>query len=339
MNKRQQQLWLSLFLLPCMEIASCQPTYLQTVTGAISKKEMNYALIHEHATTNFIGANSVILPSEKKPAITTILPHLQTVKAAGVTTLFECTPSFIGKDVVLLQELSKQSGIHIITNTGLYAAVRQKYLPPYAYSENYKALAQRWIDDFKNGIDGTGIKPGFIKLGVNEGPIDSIETKLLLAAMETSKQTGLSIAVHTGDYQSALSQYQLASKQNFPLRKLIWVHAQNATNEQRKLLAEKGIWISLDGVSETTRQYYVDAILFLKQHKLLHRLLLSHDDGWTVLENGSYHQLELFGNGNKTPYSTIHRFILPELLIKGVTQKEIDQILRHNPIRCFGLKR
>ncbi|MCG7859095.1 hypothetical protein MD537_19115, partial [Flavihumibacter sediminis] len=116
MNKRQQQLWLFLFLLPCLGIASCQATYLQTVTGAVSKKEVNYTLIHEHATTNFIGASSVTLPPDKQPAITTILPHLQIVKAAGVTTLFECTPSFIGKDVVLLQELSKQSGIHIITN-------------------------------------------------------------------------------------------------------------------------------------------------------------------------------------------------------------------------------
>ncbi|TAG98926.1 MAG: phosphotriesterase, partial [Sphingobacteriales bacterium] len=255
-----------------------QEKYVQAVSGRIRLQEVTGVLSHEHIVTNFIGADSVKIPRDNRKAIQTILPHLLELKQSGVNVLFECTPSSIGKNVTLLKELSKRSGIHIVTNTGLYAAVDKKYLPSFAYTEDYTLLAKRWINDFKNGINGTGIRPGFIKIGVGDGPIDSIEEKLLLAAIITSRETGMAIGVHTGDFEAAWSEYKLVVKENYNPEKLIWIHAQNANNVQRKQLAEKGVWISLDGVNEKTIEEYIDAIVFLKSAGLLHRLLISHDD-------------------------------------------------------------
>ncbi len=75
--------------------------------------------------------------------------------------------------------------MNIITNTGYYGAAGDKYIPKHAYSESAEELASRWINEWKNGIGSTGIKPGFIKIGVDDGPLSDIDKKLVEAAALT----------------------------------------------------------------------------------------------------------------------------------------------------------
>ena len=104
--------------------------YIMTVNGRLEINDMGKTLTHEHIVTNFNGTENPNEPFEDQEiAIDLILPYLKYLKSLGYKTLFECTPSYIGKNVLLLQELSKRSGIHIVTNTGYYAAVNKKYLP------------------------------------------------------------------------------------------------------------------------------------------------------------------------------------------------------------------
>jgi phosphotriesterase-related protein len=312
--------------------------YLITVTGNVSASEMTVALPHEHLVTNFIGADSVNVPEDiDSKSVEKFIPHFNQLKANGVNFVFECTPAYIGRDVKLLREISKRSGVHIVTNTGIYAAVNKKYVPAFVYKESAEAIAQRWENEFLQGIEGTGVKPGFIKLGVDKGPLDSVENKLLRAAIKVSKKTGLTIAVHTGDYAAASSEYETVVRENYDPSKLVWVHAQNASDAERKDLASRGMYISLDGVSETNFQDYAERILFMKRNNLLHKIILSHDDGWAVLSNGSYERLELFGNGNTIPYSTIHTKLIPVLKSKGITGAEVELIMRGNVIKCFAI--
>lgn len=311
--------------------------HIMTVRGKVPVSELNSALPHEHVMTNFIGASQEKIPEQvNKDHINQLVPYYEHLKEEGINFIFECTPAYIGRDVKFLKELSIATEIHIVTNTGFYAAVNKKYLPEIFYKSDAKAISKIWIDEFKNGIEGTGIRPGFIKIGFGKGAIDSIEQKLLHAAILASKSTGLVIAAHTGDYASSLSQYNLLVKENHDPSRLIWVHSQNASNEERKALAEKGFWISLDGVSEDNFNDYAGFILFMKQHKLLHRLLISHDDGWSVLSNGSYKSIEPFKKGKQ--YATISEKLIPVLVQRGMNEKEIEQVMKTNPRICFALK-
>ncbi len=320
-------------------VLCAQSNYLMTVNGKVPASDLTMALIHEHVVTNFAGADSVKFPGQQKTAaLKIILPYFNTLKQQGINALFECTPAYIGRDPELLKEISVATNINIITNTGYYAAVDKRYIPDFIYNEPAEKIAKRWEEEFYHGIDQTGIRPGFIKLGVGNGAMDSLETKLLVAAIAVSKKTGLAIAVHTGDYAAAFSEYQLALKENLDPGKLIWVHAQNASNEQRKFLAEKGMWISMDNVNALRLEEYADAIIQFKENNLLHRLLISHDDGWSVLSNGSYDSLELFNNGNTIPYLSITTKLLPLLKKKGFTDENIRQVMKDNPASCFGLK-
>ena len=319
---------------------SCH-SVIQTVEGRKKAWEIKGGLTHEHVVTNFIGAKEIKeSPAEENTiAISSIHPSMNALKTLGINTLFECTPRYIGRDVLLLKVLSEKTGMHIVTNTGWYAAVEKRYLPVEAFSWNENQIAANWENEFLVGIENTGIKPGFIKLGVGDGRLDTVEAKLLRAAILVSHKTGMSIAVHTGDGAAAKHELEIALQARLNPHKLIWVHAQNGTDKERKELAEKGIWISLDGISEKNVNDYIERILFFKKTGLLSRLLISHDDGWRVVKNGSYAQMELFGNGNPTPYETISKRLIPGLLMRGLEKRDIQQLMIRNPRKAFRLKK
>ena len=91
-----------------------------------------------------------------------------------------------------------------MTNTGYYGAADDKFVPAHAYVETAGQLADRFIAESRDGIEGTGIRPGFLKVGVDRGQLSSIDRKLVVAAARCHLTTGLTIAAHTGDATAAL---------------------------------------------------------------------------------------------------------------------------------------
>jgi phosphotriesterase-related protein len=114
---------------------------LITVKGAISVDEMGICLIHEHILVDFIGADSTGYHRwEKSEVIERALPILLEAKQKGVKTFFECTPAYLGRDPLLLKELSEKTGINIVTNTGYYGARENKFIPKHAFDDTLKLL-------------------------------------------------------------------------------------------------------------------------------------------------------------------------------------------------------
>ncbi len=324
--------------------AGVQSDYLMTVTGKIRLDEVHGVVLpHEHITTDFAGAESVLQPQyRQEDAYRLILPYLQQLKQQGVSTLVECTPNYLGRDVKLLAALSKASGIQIITNTGYYAAVDEKFLPKHFYSETEKQIAVRWLQEWNNGIDNTGIKPGFIKLGVGKGPLKATEHKLIRAAAITHLQSGLKIAIHSGDGVAALEEHELLLDAGVAPEAHIVVHAQNdADGKAQSTLASRGTWISLDGIKDSPAavEQYATTLLRMKSENLLHRVLISHDDGWGVNKNADGTiALELFGDKNVQPYSGIFKRLKPLLLSKGFTEDDFTLMMKKNPVTAYEVR-
>ncbi|MBZ9730175.1 zinc-binding dehydrogenase [Salegentibacter sp. JZCK2] len=83
----------------------------------------------------------------------------------------------------------------MITNTGLYGARNNEFIPQFAHEMTAEDLAEMWINEYENGIDKTSIKPGFIKISVdNSDSLSTIHQKLVKAAALTHLETGLTIA-------------------------------------------------------------------------------------------------------------------------------------------------
>ena len=301
-----------------------------TVTGEISSSELGATLIHEHVLVDFIGSDKITPDRWQHDAvIKKVLPYLLEIKSKGIKSIAECTPAFIGRDVRLLQKLADRSGIQILTNTGYYGASDNKYLPSIAIVETANQLAERWINEFKFGIEGTSVKPAFIKIGVNPGRLSDLHKKLITAAAITHLQTGLTIYSHTGPAIPAYQQLEILKQLGVHPGAFVWVHA-TGTNEDFLAIAKMGAWISLDGIDDSNLDKNYKIISLLKSNGLLNKVLISHDAGW-------YQPGEPDG-GKFKGYTTISDKFIPYLISNGFTKKEIDQILVKNPAQMLSIK-
>lgn len=305
---------------------------LMTVNGWVAPGQIGFTLSHEHILVDFIGADKINPSRYNSGEVFDIaLPKLVSAKEKGCKTLIECTPAYLGRDVRLLKRLSAVSGLNILTNTGYYGAAGEKYLPAHAYTETAEQIAARWIDEWKNGIDDSGIKPGFIKSGVDKYPLSAVQQKMVEAAAITHLATGLTIGIHTGDGPAAMEELQIIQSKGITAEAWIWIHAQNEKNKELHIRAAKaGGWISYDGVSNKS---IADCLSFLKDMKsenLLDHVLLSQDAGW-------YHVGEPRG-GNYQDYNTIADKLIPAMKENGFNEKDIHQIFFINPAKAFSVK-
>jgi phosphotriesterase-related protein len=293
---------------------------------------MGTSLIHEHILVDFIGAEKYDPARWKKEEVVEkVMPYLEELKHTRCTTLIECTPNYLGRDVKLLQNLSKLSGLNIITNTGYYGGSDNKFLPREAFSETDVQLADRWIKEFREGIDGTDIKPGFIKISVNNNSLSEISKKLIRAAGYCHLQTGLVIASHTGPAIPALEELDILETLGVAPDAFIWVHAQSEKNWEHYLTAAKeGAWVSLDGLNDKNVSDYVNMLLYMKKENFLHRALVSHDAGW-------YEPGKPMG-GTFRGYTTLFLKLIPSLKQAAFTDTDIDQLLKNNPMKAFAIR-
>ena len=316
--------------------------FIMTVTGKINTANTGIFLPHEHIVTDFAGAETGIQPRyDRLSAFKTFLPYLEAVKESGVDVFVDCTPAYIGRDVILLKQLSEATGLHIVSNTGYYAAAGLKFLPRHAYSESSQQLAGRWIKEWDEGIEGTGIRPGFIKLGVDGGPLKPVQQKLIEAAAQTHLSSGMKIAIHNGNATAVEEELRILLKNGVDARAFIWVHSQNdADGKTRIELAKKGCWISLDGINQTDASVktYCGSIQALKREGLLDRILLSHDDGFAVENNGVKATFNPYQNGNVQPYRSLFSQLKPALLNGILTADEFANITTANPAKAFRIE-
>src|SRR5688572_20596920 len=307
-----------------------EKTVIRSVTGTVTPAPGEVWLSHEHILVDFIGADSIDPKKwDHDSVINIISPYLEQVKDQNVKYFVDATPAYLGRDVLLLEKIAKKTGFTIITNTGFYGATNNKYIPAFAFDKKAEELAEIWIDEYKNGIEGTTVKPGFIKISVDAtDTLDGMDQKLVKAAAITHLQTGLTIASHTGDAKALWPQLKILKEMNVSPQAFIWVHAQSENDNNNYLLAAKeGCWISFDGLGWDLEKH-IEKILFAKEHKILNRILISHDAGWYDPQKQTQ---------EIKPYTNIFKQLYPALVSKGFDKDEFDLLISDNPAKAFSI--
>ena len=304
---------------------------VMTVNGPISPEKMGFVLTHEHILVDFIGAAQVSKDRyDAGEAFEVILPHLKQARDLGCETFVECTPAYIGRDAALLKRVSDATGITMLTNTGYYGAANDKYVPAHAYEETADQLTDRWVAEWEGGIEGTGIRPGFIKVGVDKTSLSEIDRKLVQAAARTHLRTGLTILSHTGYDTPAHEELTVLKAEGVDPSAWVWTHAQNEKDNTSHIRAARaGAWIAFDGVRSGKIERDVAHLKAMQAADLLDHVLLSHDAGW-------YRPGEP-GGGKFRPYDTLFTEFLPALKAAGFNDDEVHLLTVENPKRAFAV--
>jgi phosphotriesterase-related protein len=280
-------------------------------------------LVHEHVIVDFIGADRIGPGRYDSGEVFRVArPRLEEVKALGCVRMLECTPQFLGRDPALLRRLSDATGVELWTNTGIYGAGNHKYVPAFAREESADQLARRFVAEVERGVEG--VTPRFIKAGVNKGPLGELDRKLFRAAVIASRETGLTVASHTGDGAAALDELAILEEEKASPEKFVWVHAQNERDHAiHERVGRAGAWVEFDGIGPKSAGWHLECVRFMAERNLLGRTLISQDAGW-------YHVGEP-GGGDYRGYGYIYTDFAPRL-----EPAWIPRLLRENPIAAFG---
>lgn len=325
----------SALLIPSLLQSQKRGDQFVSVLGPIKSENLGITLMHEHVMADFVGAADTGPHRYNADKVfEKALPYLIKLKDAGCNSLIDCTPVYLGRDARILQRLSLASGLNIFTTTGYYGAMKEKFLPAHAYTETAEQLAARWINEWKNGIEGSGIYPGLIKTSVDGGPLNSVCRKLLSAVAITHLQTGLSISAHTGNGEAALQEIAILQKSGVDASAFRWVHAQQEKDKEIYLRAAKmGAWIELDGINDSEPEnitHHVECVTFMKKNGYLNKSLISQDAGWYWVGEP--------GGGNFRGYTGIFEAFIPALKKEGFKDEEIRQLLVENPKESLMIK-
>ena len=183
----------------------------------------------------------------------------------------------------------------------------------------------------QHGIEGTEVRPGFIKLGFNGGALSEVERKLIRAGAAAHLASGLTIGAHTGPAVAAYEQLAVLEAAGVHPSAWIWIHAQNEADPAKYFdAARRGAWISLDGVSAESVAVHADRVALLRDQRLLHRVLVSQDAGWYSVGQPD--------GGKFRPYDTVFTEFVPALKSRGFSAAEIEQIFVKNPATAFAVR-
>ena len=126
---------------------------IQGVLGPIDTAELGQTLMHEHITCadwsmrmNF-GARFFEFDQVAEIAA----GQLGKAKALGVRTVVDGTPVNLGRDIRLIREVARRTGLNFIASTGFYYQEE-----PWLYFRDEEEIYDLLMGDCADGISGTG---------------------------------------------------------------------------------------------------------------------------------------------------------------------------------------
>jgi phosphotriesterase-related protein len=308
------------------------PKQIQTIRGSIQADTLGLILPHEHLFTDLRGPYvEEYARADPSEVVRVVGPYLEEAAALGVTALAECSTVGVGRNLGILQRLADATAIQIIAPTGVY---RDAYIPEALRGLDDHELADMWTAELSDGVEGTSIRAGFIKLAMSDDGPAELEVRNLKAAARASRNTGAVIASHTIGGRIARIEMNILEEAGLDLGRFIWVHAQTEPDIAVLIeAARRGAWVELDaiGAPYQSQDSMLQAAVTLIEAGFTEHLLLSHDAGWyDPASTGG-----VPGQGFRG-YTALMRDFLPALRERGVTEEQVRRITVANPARAFA---
>ena len=305
---------------------------IHTIQGPVEIEALGLILPHEHLFTDLRGpAIPGYAQAEPEAVIRVVKPHLEDASAAGVTALVECSTVGVGRNLRVLQSLAEVTSIQIVAPTGVY---REAYIPESLRPVSEQELAELWTKELTEGIEGTSIRAGFIKLAMSDDGPTPLEVRNLRAAARASQNTGAVIGSHTIGGRVARQEMDVLEEAGLDLGRFIWIHAQTEPDtEIIREAARRGAYVELDtvGAPFQSQPELITKSLAVIEAGFIDRLLLSHDAGWYNPARPDGYPEEGYRG-----YTALTREFIPALLQHGLSEEQIKRMTVDNPAQAFA---
>jgi phosphotriesterase-related protein len=168
---------------------------VQTVQGAVDAGELGTVLAHEHVRFRD-EAVAAEWPGryDEQAELDAALAAVTAARSFGVQTIVDPTAMFGGRDVRFMKRVADETGVRIVACTGIYS---YDYLPHYFENRDVDVMAEHFISDLEEGVQGTDIRAAFLKCAADAPGVTERVEKIHRAVARASVQTGAPIMAHS----------------------------------------------------------------------------------------------------------------------------------------------
>jgi phosphotriesterase-related protein len=320
---------------------------VETVTGPIDADELGTTLVHEHLIFRDEGVAlqwphvAPIAPDPDNPEPDDYLgPALESARAVvdrGVRTICDPACMFGGRDVGFLRRVSEETGLQVVACTGIYT---YDYLPFYFLSRDADAMADLFVHDIEQGIQGSDGKAAFLKCAADEPGVTENVEKVHRAVARASVRTGTPIMAHSRPAsQTGPRQIEIFEEEGVDLGRVQIAHTGDTDDlDYIERLLEKGVLIGMDRyglelfLPIDRRNATVTALL---ERGYADRMFLSADYCATLdwYPREMEEQLLAAGAAKDWSMTIVHDKAIPALREAGMTDEQLQTMLVENPKR------
>jgi phosphotriesterase-related protein len=338
---------------------------IQTVRGLMEPGELGPTLMHEHVVTDYTP------PAQRdQPEVEITLenhfeltyhwvryPGMRRLSDQEVATReMQWMVQSGGRAVVdvstrgmilfpeRLREVSERSGAQIIMGCGRYYD-DEGFLTDHDRARTVDALAQEFISEIRNGINGTSVKAGIIgEIGCS-CPWTDAEKRAMRAAVIAQQETGAALTIHPGrgDPDAAFEIVTFIKDAGADLSRTIMDHIERRLPDADAVLrlADTGVVLEFDMFGQETSHFAAtgkpfdlsgDAARLTWMRTLIDKghadqIVISHD----ICQKP---RLQSFGGHG---YSHIYRNVVPMMHQRGYTEREIETLMVNTPRRLLTI--
>jgi phosphotriesterase-related protein len=304
--------------------------------------------MHEHLLFGYPAVNAAWPNSfDRAGAFARVVRLLSEARASGVDTVVDCTGVDTGRDAAFAAEVAQTTGVQVIMSTGFVLDV-----PRYFRGRSPKVAADFFVADINDGISGTDVRAGIIKVASDAARLEGLWELLFRAAARAHRETGVPITTHTDSSQhSGLDQQRVLAEEGVDLSRVIIGHSGDTEDvDYLERLLDRGSYLGMDRFGmDTFADHPMDTlqrcmvIARLCADGYADRLVLSHDatcycvhtKGQTAYETAA----EALAWWDRTypdqRPARMTSLVIPTLLEVGVAPADVDKMTRNNPRAIF----
>ncbi|MDH6432142.1 putative metal-dependent phosphotriesterase family hydrolase [Streptomyces sp. SAI-144] len=297
---------------------------VRTVAGDVPAEELGVCDAHDHL---FFGSPQ--LPGQELRSVSAARTELTAFAAQGGGAVVQWTPYGLGRRADALPTLARETGVRIVTATGLHQAAH--------YDDATLAglrgrLADVFVAELTEGIGRSGVRAGLIKVAGGFHALDAHARWTMTAAAEAHHATGAPIAVHLELGTGALDVLDLlCGELGVPPRRVILGHLNRSPDfTVHRESAGSGCYLAFDGPSRAhhaTDWRMPDAVRELADAGHGDRLLLGGDTTTAAARS--------VNGGPGMPY--LLRRVRPRLTA-DLGEEQVRRILTDNPGRALAVE-
>ncbi len=316
-------------------------TTIQTVRGSVELDQIGQTMMHEHIF-------ALVVPRWREKYLTVARQELQELVDCGGRTLVDVGP-WPGRDMSLYQEIARQVDLNIVMSTGFYL---QKWTPEEYWGQTEDQYVERFRRELLEGIEGTKIRAGVIKVASEKAQLTDWEQRVMRAAARVQRETGVPICCHS--IEGARSQFLALTRAGADPERIYFCHVEAEFGWEGRNLQEHLeylTWIVRAGGTlyfnnfmfefDTPHEDTMYLMHALCDRGYTHRILFGMDANFSIDEEGNvwWEAQKEHPETGVRDYAYTYTGAMPLMRKWGFIDEQFRIFLEANPKRLFSSTR